>query len=403
MSTNPSAHYAGEATTMKTRLFCTTFAFILCLTATSEARTHKGTVVLDSGERIEKAEYVVKTAFKIVEITKIDHLYTKRKFSFNRIAALIDVNGKDVTKKYLGRFAVRLDSPNPNPSALQAAKNTADVEPTASPEPEDSLASDSTHNTIITADSTKSPTHAIIPSVSKKVQTGLHESEQTSDTDVIKSAPGESWRTRQQRDRTLAPDHLKLWNVGFRIGTNFSAPSGDFYDGITSGIGFGADIIIPVSYNLAIRGTVSRSGMKLDNRFGFTSFDPNLVILSQDNSFNGTRISVTGEYYSYDRRKAFPPKLVGFFYSGLGAIAHSLSSSLTVLDNTTSIVTTSSFSDSFTELIYVLGAGADFMISPTVGFEVTGNFDLVILGKDGADRTQYAYIFDLRFGLVAFF
>ncbi len=375
---------------LKTRVLFVSLTFLLCLVSTSRARTHAGTVVLDSGERIENAEYSVKTAFKIVEVVKINDVEVKRKFSFNRIAALIDVNGKDVTEKYLGRFAVRLDRPNPiSEKPIEPAKQTAvKTIPEQAP------------------DSLKSQPQNKDATTTEPVQAGLHESEQTEElttNTTSNSSTGETWLTKRERKRDAPLTHRRLWDIGFRLGSNFSSPTGAFYEGITSGVGFGGDVIIPITHELALRGTASRSGMKWDDNFGFFSFDPNLTIISQDNSFTATRISATAEYYFYSHNGVFPPKIVGFFYSGLGAIVHNASSSISVLDNTTNIVTSSSFTDSFTKLIAVTGVGGDFMFSPSFGLEVAGNLDIVVLGSQGSSTPQYAYVIDLRFGVVTFF
>ncbi len=396
----------------KSRVFIATLAFMTCLIATGFPAGKNGTIILDDGRRIDDTEYKIVKMYKIIEVVKIEGVAVKIKYSFNRISALLDEDGVDVTEKYLGKYAVRKSSPNPNKtkptSEASEAKSAKASSPTESPPtPTDGNEATTARQETEIADA---PTPASSPpdtlrgdSESETVRTGLHESEQTTPIPARRNTPGETWRTDRARQRQLRPSYQRLWNFGIRVGSNFSIPTGQFYDGITSGPGFGADFMVPITHELAFRGTVSKSGMKWDDNFGFFFDDPTITIVAQDNSFNATRISAAAEYYFYNREGEFPPKVVGFFYSGLGAIVHDITSTITARDNTTSQVATVTVTDSFTEFILVTGVGADLMFSPSFGLEVAGTMDIVVLGSKGASTPQYAYVFDLRLGVISLF
>jgi hypothetical protein len=159
---------------------------------------------------------------------------------------------------------------------------------------------------------------------------------------------------------------------------NFSLPIGDYYEGFTSGIGYGADISIPVSREIAIRGTVSRSGMRPDNG------------LAPGVSFSAWRYVISVQYYKWPRWRT-DGKTMYFVYSGIGGISHTLSAGGESAD--------------FTKLTTVLGFGLMQQVSRNIGIEAGGEFDAVYIGASDYrysyyGNVEYAWIMDFKLGLV---
>jgi hypothetical protein len=194
------------------------------------------------------------------------------------------------------------------------------------------------------------------------------------------------------------------FSFGFSAGTNYSFPGGDYYDGITSGIGFGADVIIPVTKNVAIRGTISKSGMKDDLK----AWAPGFIILEDDLSLNAWRYLVCAEYYHWPRWKT-GGKILYYFYTGLGAISHSFSGTATLEHPFSHIIEVIySTQNTQTNFVTTYGGGVIPMISKTVGVDIGAELDLVFVGQTSNygyyyTASQYATVFDLKIGLVVLF
>jgi len=228
--------------------------------------------------------------------------------------------------------------------------------------------------------------------------------------DVTAEYLGDYYTTPQEKgkpslqEQTYRRYRKRPFNFGFSAGTNYSFPSGDYYDGITSGIGFGADVIIPVTKNVAIRGTISKSGMKDDLK----GLVPGYIILEDDLSLNAWRYLVCGEYYHWPRWKT-GGKVLYYFYTGLGAISHSFSGTATVQDPFShDIIVIYGTKDTQTKFVTTYGGGVVPMISKTVGIDIGAELDVVFVGQTygyGYYNTagQYAIVFDLKIGLVALF
>jgi hypothetical protein len=192
------------------------------------------------------------------------------------------------------------------------------------------------------------------------------------------------------------------FDVGFSFSPNYSFPLGDFYKGFTSGVGFGGDIIIPITDNVALRGTISKSGMTDDLLSEMTGF----ILLDDKLKLSVWRYLFSVEYYNWPRWKS-DGKTVYYLYSGLGAITHTLSGTLWIKDAATGeIYALTGNDESQTKFVTTYGAGIVQMFSQKVGIELGGSFDLVYVGTYTADyfyygNVQCALVFDLKVGIVA--
>jgi hypothetical protein len=198
------------------------------------------------------------------------------------------------------------------------------------------------------------------------------------------------------------------WEVGFVVRPNYSVPIGDFYDGITSGVGFDADVIIPVSKQLALRGTVSRSGIReeLDKYL-----DPGYDLIADDLSMNTWRYLFSVQYYDWPRWRR-GGKTMYYVYSGLGAINHRFTGHMLVHDQAGDLdVVLYPTAGSLTRFMTTLGCGVTYKISPVLGIDLGGSLDVVYLGSDAESGSlfysyygdvQTALIFDFKAGICLF-
>lgn len=217
----------------------------------------------------------------------------------------------------------------------------------------------------------------------------------------------ETWKS--ERDEYIKTARQRLWKYGFRVGSNYSFLIGDYYEGFTSGVGFEGDFLIAVTHNIAIRATVSKSGMGWNDDYGMVSLDPDITILDQDYSVSGMRYLVGAQYYKRTDRKT-PGKTIFYLNMGLGAIDHRLKAKLRLRDNTTAQIRDEEFHYSQTKFLTSFGGGIIFLMSNSIGLDMAASLDVVYVGTtDDADYSYYgsdvqtALIFDIKLALVFLF
>jgi hypothetical protein len=211
-----------------------------------------------------------------------------------------------------------------------------------------------------------------------------------------KKREGEWLSNEDPRYKTL---QKRPFDFGIRGGTNYSFPIGDYYNGVKSGIGYGFDVFIPVTKNVAIRGTISKSGMKNDLKSMFGD----MTILKDDLSLNAWRYAVSGQYYKWPGWKT-GAKLLYYGFVGLGVITHKFSGSATIQDPISGeTVILYGTGDSEDKFMITYGGGLITMISKRVGIELGATFDLIFVRGTPYYESTNAAVFDLKVGLVGLF
>jgi hypothetical protein len=211
----------------------------------------------------------------------------------------------------------------------------------------------------------------------------------------------ETWLS--ESDEVVRESRKRLWNFGMRLGGNFSSPFGDYYNGTTSGIGFEGDFRFALSANAAIRLRISKSGMEFEDVEELLIAPPETLVIKLH--VNAWRYFIAGEYFHRPDRMT-PGRSIFFVYSGAGAIVHNLSADATLRSNgiiSEGMTTT----DTETKFLLTIGGGMVQLFSKNFGFELSGELDIVFVGSNkdandfGTSSIQYAYLFDIKLGLVA--
>ncbi|MGB3094097.1 MAG: hypothetical protein WBC42_12875 [Candidatus Zixiibacteriota bacterium] len=192
-----------------------------------------------------------------------------------------------------------------------------------------------------------------------------------------------------------------------RAGGNYSFPMGDYYEDIKSGIGYGFDAVVTVTKNVAIRGSISRAGLREDLKEIF----PGAIVVDDDLSFNVWRYAICGQYYQWPDWKT-GGRILYYGSAGLGVISHKMTGSATVLapaPDTGDVWLLYGTGETENKFMLTYGAGLVTMISEKLGIEFGITFDMIIVGSSdgrlvtGYDESIYANIFDLKLGLVGLF
>jgi hypothetical protein len=213
------------------------------------------------------------------------------------------------------------------------------------------------------------------------------------------------WRSKS--DRVYREAAQKFWNVGIRAAGNFSIPTGDWYEGVRAGVGFEGDILIAITHYIALRATVSRSGLHVNDYFYFVPVPEGFSLLSQKSELAVTRYFISAEYYYRINREQNGPWVVGA-WTGLGAAQHSMHWE-GLMEDAYGDVYQGVSDKSETKFATTMGADAFLLVSKNVALNAGAGIDIVSVGQTGRDygwyynNTVYAYIFDLKFGVVVLF
>lgn len=197
----------------------------------------------------------------------------------------------------------------------------------------------------------------------------------------------------------------KPWNFGIHFGGTFTIPSGDYYLGINEGIGWRGDVILPLNDMLALRGTVSMAGARI-NPSEFLGVGSAFTILSSDLDIDVVRYFLSIQYFA-PWRGGNIDKNYWFVYSGLGITSNSVSGESLLRENGTGDLWMLSGDFSESKFSLTFGLGTTPMISRTLGVELGASADVVFIGRSepdyGVSEVQAAGNIDFRVGLIYLF
>jgi hypothetical protein len=191
----------------------------------------------------------------------------------------------------------------------------------------------------------------------------------------------ETWVS--EKSAYLKKYYIKNWSVIIGIEGNFSVPIGNYFTGITSGFGYGANLRFALTEAVAIRFMVSRAGLKMGNELyeyqqaGF--------------KFRTTRYLGGVDFYRHLNRQSQDISL-WYGYAAMGVVNYTLSLGAVHV----------------TESDYALGFGMGLilMLAPEIGFEGCAGLERLFVST-GEGSTYYgsgsAFIFDIKVGLTKFF
>ncbi|MCK4415246.1 MAG: hypothetical protein KAY32_17065 [Candidatus Eisenbacteria sp.] len=303
-------------------------------------------IILKDGTIFSDVSFKVDNQYKLITLTDADR---KRSISFSQIDQIIDPVGNNVTKKYLGKYY--------NPSARLSG------------EAEQTTTSGSTP-----------------PSL-----TGEHEQPVQTRSAFVSEA------------EQPAIEHP--FKTLLRVGPNFSAPTGTYFEGMTSGLGYGLDLVIPVVKNIAFRGTISRCNFGVD----LASIEdiPNVVIGGDDLNAGAWRFMMSAQYFKWPDWES-GGKQMYYCYVGIGVLNITLDGSFTVKDPYGDGASERiPVDESETKFAQTVGGGIMFMASEKIGIQLGAAADLVFVGTASTSEysyygaAEYALVFGLKAGVAA--
>jgi len=215
------------------------------------------------------------------------------------------------------------------------------------------------------------------------------------------SAPPSNVRPQRNRRHRLAkPFDLA---VGGRV--NFSAPFGEYYEGLTAGVGFEGDFRIPVASELSIWFLVSKSGMKVSDSYN-PGFYPDYPY-----QLDRLALSMSAVRYYAGLLQTWPaghrrenPDLV-YMYFGIGAVAHRVNGTMYVHDvNTMQAYVIPGNPSTDTRFAQVFGGGYVIRASKSVGIDLGASLEGVwtrVYNYSGDESVAMkGFALDLKAGVI---
>lgn len=208
--------------------------------------------------------------------------------------------------------------------------------------------------------------------------------------------------------QSTVPGPRHPFRTGFRLATNYSFPASDWYDGTRSGIGFEGDFLVTVGRRIALRASLSKSGVRHD----IDALMGGLMVLSDGLNWEVWRYFLSVQYYNWPRWRT-GGRMMYSVYTGLGAVSHQLTGSAVGYDPVDDMAyILEGNGNAVTKFAMNTGCGLTAMATNTLGFECSFELDIVFLGS--TDTPQYYYyrapvnvatagLVDLKFGVVILF
>ena len=213
----------------------------------------------------------------------------------------------------------------------------------------------------------------------------------------------EHWVSRESK--IIKNAKKKRWSVGLRGASNYSIPSGQYYEGIKSGLGYEGELLIALDYDLALMIGYSRSGLKLSDDFTLYSLDPDVVIISQKHKFKAERLCLSVINYKPINKGSDD---LDFWYllTGIARVNHVGSSDM-LLENDVGNRYQDKMKFSEPKFAMTLGVGLAKSIQKNLFLDLSFHWDLVFAYRKPESNSvfwwnnyEFASIYDFRCGLI---
>ncbi len=300
------------------RFLVTVFVLLILGAASSAEAKEASRIELSDGTVYEDVSFRSEGKFRVIYVSLLDG---EKTISFTKVVQILDADGYDITGDIIGKLNVKRDATKPEVGAPETSVEAIDSE---------------------------------------------------TPTDATDAGTDETWLDPE----THKTKYGKLpFGASINLHGCMSFPIGTYYDGIDEGVGFGANLVVPIGRKVALRGTVSKSGLGVDWA-----------------DLSVWRYLIAGQYYNWPKWRT-GGKTIYNFWTGLGAAGHT-------------------GSGGFSETKFVTNAGGSIihMMSEVVGLEFGGNLDVVWAGTvevdalgpgdDTYEKVQTALILDFRLGIA---
>ena len=333
--------------------------FVLLTSSSVFALPKASKIELADGSVYHDVLYIVDNAYRIVTISTVEKDWD---VSFTEIVAIIDEDGEDVTVEALGG--------DYRPARKAASQ---DLMPTPAAPVEQPAAE--------------------TPEVRQSIET----------SQVSISEPTEA----AQKSMLKSNGRTSPFDVGVQVNVGFGFPYGTWFEGFNPGIGFGADVFIRLTHDLALRGTVSKAGIKLDELSRLDYWQ----VLSDDRSVSVMRYYLSLQYYKWKNWRR-GGKTMWYAYCGMGMVSHKFSGTMIVHDPYEgSDYLVYMDSKAINKFSSVTGGGLTHLLTERTAIQCGLTWDLLFIGKvendDGYSGlygdVQTASILELQVGIVQYF
>jgi len=185
--------------------------------------------------------------------------------------------------------------------------------------------------------------------------------------------------------------------MGLRLGSNFSIPIGDWYEGVNAGIGYEGDFFTPVSRSLALRFHFSRAGLDVDNDFFYFPEYIDFRKINQESSITALRYLLFLQYNELTIEQK-PNKTSFYACAGLGAITHKMKGEIVLEEISTGDYYLLEAKDDKTDFMMSSIIGIVYTVSSTIGLDGSLSIDCPFVSVE--NEHIEAFIIDFKVGVI---
>jgi hypothetical protein len=188
-------------------------------------------------------------------------------------------------------------------------------------------------------------------------------------------------------------EKFRPYRMGIRLGGNISQPKGSWYGGTKDGFGFDGDLTLALDRHVALRLSLSKSGVAHDPLKLFGDVD----ILSDNLDWDIWRYFLSLQAYSWPDWRSDGHDMF-YAYAGLGVVTHKLTGRAETYDPVTDSSSLWQGNGKIqTKGVLTAGCGNTTLIFGPVGAEYGASLDLVFVG---GGSSGIAYLFDFKLGIT---
>jgi hypothetical protein len=207
------------------------------------------------------------------------------------------------------------------------------------------------------------------------------------------------------------------WAFSFQLNPSLTMPAEKQNTFITSGMGFDGDAILVLDDRFALRLSVGRSGLRVDDDVVAAYYTPavrppvdRFRIIDKKFDMSALRYFISGQYYWYPQNRS-PGAVMYSIHTGIGGVSHYIDYEIYIIDDSTGQIYDNIVDTTLTYLAFTFGADATVFLSRRVGVNLGIGFDLIPVFEEGCmdcfswtDRlTAYDATMNLRLGMITIF
>ena len=209
------------------------------------------------------------------------------------------------------------------------------------------------------------------------------------------------------QDRLWTTKGERPWRASVSVFPDYTIPLGAYYEGLDPGLGFGVAASLCLSPHWAVRGTLSRSGLK-DRKIAGSQIS-GAVVLEDNSRLDIWRYGIAIEFHGWPGKDKGRRTLY-HTYLGIGSVNHSLTGNLVLYYSYPPQTYVEELGYSESKVMLNVGGGITYMLSSAFGLDLGFDILQVFIRRKDSDWDPWdfpsldtSYQLDFRAGVTTLF